>query len=249
MMNKALLTVVLAGGLTSAATAGTVRVSDIGGGVTLTSGPLGPEVFGNSQTSWTTTSMLSAHDSLRASGINTNMKITFLLADTTHGLSMMALIDEQQATPGTSEIGHVGMASVGQGANLAYLNAQGGDVVISPNGPGSRTAIGNFDWNFHGAGNAFAWADLQVGNTMTWRFHQIAGQALGLMTPATFQFVTWTGNNWSLVDIPAGQLSFTATGDFGFSSTVVTSIPLPAGAAMAGASLAMIPMIRRRRAV
>jgi hypothetical protein len=248
MMNKILLSVLVAGSVASVASAGTIRVADIGGGVTLTSGPLGPGVFGNSQTSWTTASLLSAHDSLRASGINTNMKVTILAADTTHGLSLMALIDEQQATQGVAAMGHLAMASVGHGANLAYLNAQGGDVTISPNGPMARTAIGNFDWNFHGAGNAFAWAGLETGNTMTWRFNQVVGQTMGLMSP-TFQFVTWNGTAWSVIDLPAGQLSFTGTNDYGFSTTVVTSIPLPAGAALAGTSLAMLPLIRRRRAV
>jgi hypothetical protein len=249
MMNKILLSVLLAGGCASVASAGSVRIADIGGGVTLNSGPLGPGVFGNAQTTWTDASMLSAHNSLRASGINTNMKVTFLLADTTHGLSMMALIDEQQAVAGAPAMGHIGMASVGHGSNLAYLNATGGDVTISPNGPGVRTAIGNFDWNFHGAGNAFAWADLQEGNTMTWRFNRVVGQTLGLSDPATFQFVTWTGANWATVAIDPNQLNFTASGDFGFSSMVVTSIPLPAGAALAGLGLGAIPMIRRRRAV
>lgn len=247
MTTKILLTLLVAGSAASVATAGSVRIADIGGGITLNSGPLGPGVFGNAQTSWTTTSMLSAHDSLRASGISTNMKITFLLADTTHGLSMMALIDEQQTTQGTVAMGHVGMATVARGNNLAYLNATGGDVVLSPNGPGVRTAIGNFDWNFHGQGNAFAWAALEAGNTMTWRFNEVVGQTLGLTDPNTFQFVSWTGTNWTLVNLPVSQVSFTDSGDFGFSATVVSSIPLPGGAALAGVGLGGLSLVRRRR--
>jgi len=139
------------------------------------------------------------------------------------------------------------MATVAHGNNLAYLNATGGDVVLSPNGPGVRTAIGNFDWNFHGQGNAFAWADLEVGNTMTWRFNEVGGQTLGLLDPNTFQFVSWTGTNWAIVNLPVSQLSFTASGDFGFSAVVTSVIPLPAGAAMAGLGLGVLPLVRRRR--
>jgi len=247
MMTKTLLAFALAGGLTSVASAGSVTVSDIGGGIVLNSGPMAPAVFGTDQPNWTTVSLMAANASLNASGINTNGKITILAADTTHGLALMALIDQQMAVEGATALGHVGMVSVGHGANLAYLNAAGGTVGVTPNGPGSRTASGSFDWNSNGGGNGFAWANLVTGNAITFRFNRIAGANLGLLDPGTFQFVTWAGSAWSLVNVPANELNFTATNDFGFSSTVVQGIPLPASAALAGCSLMGLSVIRRRR--
>jgi len=254
MMTKTLLTFALAGGLASVASAGSINISDIGGGIVLDSGPMTPGVFGNGQPNWTTASLMSANASLAASGINTNGKITIVAADTTHGMALMALVDQQTASEGENSPGHVGMVSVGHGANLAYLNAAGGSVVVSPNGPGSRTASGEFDWNSNGAGNGFAWANLAHGNAITFRFNRIADAALGLDDPRTFQFVDWNGSGWSLIPVSPELLSFSATDDYGFSATVETveggthGIPLPTGAAMAGASLLGLSVIRRRRA-
>jgi hypothetical protein len=249
-MTKTLLAFILAGSVVSAASAGTIRVSDIGGGITLTSGPMGPAVFGNDQTTWTNASLASANAALNGSGIATNMKITIVAADTTHGLSLMALIDQRVNVLGAEEDGHVGMVSVGHGDNLAYLNAAGGNIAIGPNAPGgSRTASGDFVWNMHGGGNGFAWANLLQGNTMTFRFNKIAGEALGLQENPTFQFATWNGNGWSVVPIPSNELSFTSSGDWGFSSTVLsaTAIPLPSTVGLASASLLGLPLLGRRR--
>ncbi len=251
-MTKTFLAFILAGSVASVASAGAIRISDIGGGITLSSGPLGPAVFGNDQTAWTNASLASANASLNASGVATNMMITIVAADTSHGLSLMALVDQRVTNVGAEEDGHVGMVSVGHGDNLAYLNAAGGSIAIGPNSPGgSRTASGNFVWNMHGGGNGFAWANLQGGNTMTFRFNKVAGQALGLQENPTFQFATWNGTGWALVPLPTNEVSFTATNDWGFSSTVISSgtfsIPLPSTVGMASASLLGLPLLGRRR--
>ncbi len=252
-MTKTLLLSVLVGTAASVASAGSIRIDDIGGGITLSSGPMAPAVFGNDQTTWTNTSLAAANASLNASGVSTNMMITIVAADTTHGLSLMALVDQRVDVLGAEQDGHLGMVSVGHGDNLAYLNAAGGNIAIGPNAPGgSRTASGNFVWNMHGGGNGFAWANLQGGNTMTFRFNKVAGQTLGLQENPTFQFATWNGTNWSVIPLPTNQVSFTATNDWGFTSTVISagtfSIPLPSTAGMASASLLGLPLIRRRRA-
>lgn len=247
MLTRIAVVCVLAGGLTSVAGAGTIRVSDIGGGINLNSGPLSPGVFGNDQTNWTDASLIAANNALSASGIATNGKVTFFAGDTTHGLALLALVDQTVAQRGGIELGHLAMTTSAHGDNLAYINALDGAVVVGPNNPVSRTAQGTFVWNFHGAGNGFAWANLEEGNTMTYRFNKIPEQTLGLMEPSTFQFATWNGNGWGVVPVSTSQLTFTSSGDWGFSSFVVSTIPLPGGAAMAGASLVGLAMLRRRR--
>jgi hypothetical protein len=186
----------------------------------------------------------SVHDSLHSSGIATDGKVTTLLADTDHGLSLLVLIDDQSANQGTDTEGHIHMTSFGNGASLAYISDVSSTVLITPNGPTSRLADGEMDWNSNGAGDGFGWANLQVGNTMTFHFDRISGSSLGLQDPRTFQFVTWTGAAWQTIAMPDQDASFTDAGQYGFSVTVV---PLPGAAWLGALSLGGIAAARRRR--
>lgn len=249
MLSKAFFAFVVAGGLMGAADAGQIMISDIGGGITLNSGPMGPSVFGNDQSVWTHASLASAHSLLNASGVETNGKITIVAADTTHGLAMMALFDQDTVGRTPIAMGNVELVTVAHGDNLAYLNSGANNVIISPNGPTSRTAMGTVQWNSNGGGNGFAWAALEVGNTMTFRFNKVPDMPLGLDDPNTFQFASWNGSSWSVIPLAPGEKSFTATDDYGFSAQVesITVVPLPSGSLLAGASLVGLAGLRRRR--
>ncbi len=108
-MTKTLLSFVLAGTIVSAASASDqIQVANIGGGIVMNAGPLGSQSFGNGQTTWTTASLAAVHASVNASGISTNGKITFVAAETDHGLAFMALVD-QQLIEGAASMGHVHM--------------------------------------------------------------------------------------------------------------------------------------------
>ncbi|MBX3379053.1 MAG: hypothetical protein KF805_03075 [Phycisphaeraceae bacterium] len=244
MNSKSLFAMVLAAGAASAVFAGQIQISNIGGGLVLNSGPLGGIAFPNAPSTWGLSSVASIHASLNASGVSTNGKITFVAADTDQGLAFMALID-QQFLEGPTALGNVHMDSVTNGANLAYMKDTAGNLTVSAVGPNSRIASGNFAWNSNGGGDAFAWAGLSDGNSMTFRFNSIMGEVLGLNDPSTFQFVTWTGTNWALAAVSADLLSFSDTNDFGFAATAV---PAPGVFAIAGAPLLGLSMIRRRRA-
>jgi hypothetical protein len=136
------------------------------------------------------------------------------------------------------------MASFGHGSNLGYINNVGASVIVTPNSPTSRLAVGDFTWDSLNSGDGFGWANLVVGNTMTFHFDRIAGSPLGLDDPNTFQFVTWTGTNWAVVPINQDQGSFSGTGQFAYGARV---IPLPGTAALAAAPLAALGLRRRRR--
>jgi len=228
--------------LASLATAGQIAVSSIGGGVMLNSGPFSSIAFGNAPQNWTSVSLGAVHASINAGGIATDGKVTFLAADTDRGLAMMALIDQQLA-PGSSSLGSIHMDTVANGSNLAYVNDAGGLVTVTPTSPNSRFATGNFSWNSNGSGDAFAWAGLAVGNSMTFRFNRIVGSPLGLMDPGTFQFINWTGSAWALIDVPQNLVSFSETDDFGFAATVV---PAPSMLLLMGGPLMGFSLIRRR---
>lgn len=242
MVNRSLLSLVLAGSIASMASASMIGISNIGGGLVLNSGSLGAAAFGNSETSWSQSSLAAVHAQLAASGVSTNGRITFLAADTDHGLAFMALIDEQ-LVEGAFDLGHVHMDSVGNPGNLAYLNDGFGNVSVTSGSGGSRIASGDFAWNSEGGGAGFAWSNLADGNTSTFRFNLIGGLALGLANPSTFQFVTWTGSAWAEIVVPADQLTFSLTNDYGFAATV---IPTPSILTMALAPMIGLSLIRRR---
>lgn len=243
MTSKVLISLLAAAGIAASCSAAQIGISAIGGGLVLNSGPLSTMAFGNGPNQWLGTSLASVHASINASGVNTNGKITFVAADTSAGLSFMALIDQELIT-GANNGGNVHMDSVADGGNQAFIKDTAGNVVVGTNGPNARIASGNFAWNSNGGGDGFAWANLASGNTTTFRFNMIANLALGLNASSPFQFVTWNGTNWAEVVVPAALLSFSSTDDFGFAATVL--IPTPGVLAVAG-----IPMLgfaaRRRR--
>ena len=243
MISRSLICLVLAAGSASAALAGQIQVSNIGGGVVLNSGPIGL-AFPGPASLWTTSSVAAIHASLNASGISTEGKVTFLAADTSQGLAFMTLFD-RQLVEGASVMGNLHMDSVANGTSLAYLKDTAGNITIGANGPNARIASGDFAWNSNGGGDAFAWAGLDNGNSATFRFNTLAGMNLGLDASSPFQFVTWTGSVWAVVSVPGGLLSFSATDDFGFA---ITAVPTPGVLAAMAAPMFGLSMIRRRRA-
>ncbi len=234
-----------AAGISTSAMAGSVTIGQVGGGITLNSGDLSATVFGAGQPNWSATSLASVHAALNADGVVTDNKVTTLLADTDHGLALLILIDSESGSAGGSNNAAIHMTSFGYGSNLAYINDVNESVLITPNSPTSRLATGNFSWDTMSNGDGFGWAELIIGNTLTFQFARLAGQALGLDDPNTFQFVTYTANGWQVVGIPQVDGSFTSGGQYGFAAVI---IPLPTTAAIAAAPLAGLGLIRRRRA-
>ncbi len=243
-MKSTCLALVLVGTAASAAFAGVINVSDIGGGIVLNSGPLSQVLLGPGQTNWTTPSLTAVHQSLNSSGVATNGKVSILAADTDRGLALIVLID-QMLNPGTAAPAFVHMDSIANGANLAFLMDTNGDVAVSGLSTNSRIASGDFSWNSNGAGDAFAWAGMIPGNSTTFRFNQLDDEVLGLNDPGTFQFVNWNGLSWNIVAVPTGLVSFSESGDFGFAASVV---PAPSAIALLGGPVLGLCFGRRRRA-
>lgn len=239
------LVAAMLGAAGSAAIAGSVVIEHVGGGITLTSGDLSSTVFGTVQPTWTNASLASVHAALNADGVNTDNKITTLLADTDHGLALLVLVDHETNSTGGSNNAAVHMASFGYGSNLGYVNDVNEALLVTPNSPTSRLAVGSFAWDSMINGDGFGWADLIVGNTLTFQFDRLAGAPLGLDDPNTFQFVTHTANGWRTVTLSTADTSFTDAGEFGFAAVV---IPLPGAAALAGLPLAGVAVRRRRHA-
>jgi hypothetical protein len=235
----------LASCIATVAPAGIIAVSDIGGGILLNSGPLVPGLFGNSETAWSTSALASVHAHLNSNGIATDGKITILAAETDYGISLMALIDAEIGESSTAALGHLHLDTVANGNNLAFANDAGGLITISPASSNARIASGSLEWNSNGGGDAFAWAGLLPGNSMTFRFNRTGIAQLGLNEPATFQFINWNGAAWGVVALPVGLQGFTSTGDYGFAASVL--VPAPSALMMCAAPLPLL--LRRRRAI
>jgi hypothetical protein len=132
------------------------------------------------------------------------------------------------------------MASSGS-AGLTYINNIAGTVGMSAGPNGGRVATANFAWNANGGGDAFAWANLRDGDTMSFRFLRPNG-GTGLLD--TFQFVTWGASGWELVQLPNSDSLFDSAGSYGFGGRVV---PLPSAFVMSAVPLVALAATRRRR--
>jgi hypothetical protein len=223
------------------ASAGTITISPASGDITLNSGDLSSTVFGGSKPAWGPGSLSSVHTALNNAGIDTEGKVTFVAADTSRGLALLVLIDREVAPPPPASTGHLEMASSGNGAGMTYINNIASTVTMTTGPAGLRTASADFQWNVNGGGDAFAWANLQEGNTMSFRFLRPSG-GTGLIEPATFQFVTWGQTGWELVSTQS-SMAFDQDGTFGFGGRVV---PLPSAVAMGALPLMAIGALRRR---
>jgi hypothetical protein len=226
----------------SSAFAGSITITPVGGGITLNSGDLTSTVFGSVKPTWGAGSLASVHNALNAAGIDTEGKVTFVPADTNHGLALLVLVDREVAPPPPASTGHLQMASSGVGSGLTYINNIASTVMLTTGADGSRVASANFVWNANGGGDAFAWANLHEDDAVSFRFLRPSG-GTGLIEPSTFQFVTWGANGWELAQLPAGDTLFDAEGSYTFGGRVV---PLPSAFAMGGLSLLAATAIRRR---
>src|SRR3954471_1456475 len=195
----------------TAALAGSVVVENIGGGISLHSRDLSATVFGAGAPTWSAASLASVHQSLALDGVVTNGKVTVLLADTDHGLALLTLIDQEAGAINPEAPAQLHMTSFANGNDLAYIHDVQG-TVQGVTGSFSNFATGDFGWNSNGAGDGFGWANLASGNTMTFHFDKVGGGSLGLDEPGTFQFVSWTGTHWSVINIPMADASFTEAG-------------------------------------
>jgi hypothetical protein len=181
-------------------------------------------------------------DALKTDGVTTDGMVTFLLADTADGLSFITLVDDATMGGDSGELNLLGMSSTAPSSTEYWINDLGFDIMDIDDPFGiNTTASGTFEWGDN-RGDAFAWSNLQDGDGVTFNFEEIEGGALVEGEP--FQFVTWNGDAWQVVET-AGWSNMAAVGQFAFS--FVTIVPLPAPVLLGLAGLAGVAAYRRRR--
>ncbi len=229
-------------GMAASAQAGKVVVDGIGGAVTMESATI-PGVFDASSPVFTNSALSAIHNDLKGKGITTDGVVTFILMDTTDGLTFAALVDDVTQPGGFNGFtASLGMSTTAPITGVDFINDANGDITQQLNpGNGTITSAGLFDWDADHLGDAFAWANLDAGDFVSFNFTEQDDTSAGLASTDTFQFVSWNGAEWEVV----ANGDFTNDGQFAFSFTV---LPVPAAALMGVAGLAGVVIRRRRQA-
>jgi hypothetical protein len=229
-------------GVAGTAQAGSVVIDAVGGPIILRSGDLADLLSAGALNDFTTPENKAVCDVLRADGVATDGMITFLLADTSDGLSFITLVDDAAAEGESGELNTLGMSSTAPSSTEYWINDLGYDILDIDDPYGiNTTASGMFEWGDN-RGDAFAWSNLQDGDGVTFNFEEMEGQAL--VDDEPFQFVTWNGDAWQVIET-AGWSDIAAIGQFAFS--FVTIVPLPAPLLLGLAGLTGVAVYRRRR--
>jgi len=240
MKNSHVMILAMIGGLgfAGAAQAGSVVIDAVGGPIMLKSGDLSGLLAGADPHTFSSPENRDVLNALQADGISTDGMITFLLADTSDGLGFITLVDDDTVGGDAGPANLLGMSSTALSSTEYWINDYGYDILSIDDPFGiTTTASGTFEWG-ENRGDAFAWTNLQDGDGVTFSFEEIEGSALVGEDP--FQFVTWDGDGWQVVD----TADWTENGQFAFS--FVTIVPLPAPVLLGMAGLAGLAIHRRR---
>jgi hypothetical protein len=225
--------------------AGTVTVDSSSlGSITLNSGTLN-NVFGNNPTKFTWQALKKAHNQLNNAGISTEGMVTIVLADTDAGLSLLALVDDENGPPGNGKDTTLSVNADAPSDSMVFVNSLADEADISDDGSSMNVDM-DFFWDSEKRGDAVAWAGLGQGDEGDFSFEVVAGEDgtfQGLNESNTFQFVSFGANGWEVVangSFLEGVFGF----DFAFSGSVV---PIPPAALLGFAGLAGVALLRRSR--
>ncbi len=249
------LSVALAALLASAgsAFAGTAYITGDGFDFYMDSGNL-PGTAGSASHFLSGPELRGLHQSLNAAGISTDGVVTFVLANTDAGLSLFALVDNNNVAGGNAIDAVLGMTSTTVASAGYVMNDLGVDIAGYSTDGSTQTLFGDYFWHPDGGADGMAWTGLQMGDTGTFDFSAILGEQnqdgpagagnnstfAGLAASDTFQFITWNGSAWQ--SIMNG--SFNEVGMFSFAFAIV---PLPPALALGLAGLGIVAVARKRR--
>lgn len=239
---SALAVAAVAGG----ASAGSARVAvnGLNNDFVIHSADLSGFVFGqgNNAPNFTTTVLAGIHGHIAANnsqGISTSGFITYILAETSHGLSFVSLVDnETNQGPANLNASLFMTANVSDGVDAWINDTNSDNIAVNLNDPINH-ATGTFGWDSNNHGDGFAWSGLTKDDVITQQF----GGATGTATGFDVQFLSWDESAGEWTRVYLGDDVFANGGQFGF---VVTIIPLPGAAVMGLAGLAGLGILRRR---
>jgi len=234
-MKHVLIASIAAAAVCGSTLADSVIINGLGGPVTMNSFSM--DILENAPSVFSDADMDSVHDSLHASGIVTDKRVTFVLLNTAAGLTFATLVDDPNASGSSSYQSTLNMSTTAPSSTDWYVNeSQDVDQVLDPYNI-TTTIEASFRWAHRTDADGFAWANLDAGDSSAFEFER--GSGSGLIN-APFQFASWNGSSWELVACPGWD----QCGQFAFCFTVV---PLPAALALGAAGLGGVIALRRRK--
>ena len=213
-----------------------IQINNASGSVQLHSQSM--ELLSSTSPYLSTTDLSIARSALSDWGISTDGKITILPVNTSQGLSLFTIIDNELGGGDTGSDASLGLVTTASSTLGMFINDADQDsweLIGSPFG--SQTLGATFSWDSSGSGDGFAWTDLSYGDAVSYSFTDLDGDG-GAIDAEAFQFVSRDAiEGWGI----ASTNGFKVDGTSVFTGLV---IPAPPAALMLTA-LAM--GLRRRR--
>ncbi|MFP4145703.1 MAG: hypothetical protein ACLFV3_11230 [Phycisphaeraceae bacterium] len=235
-------------GLGNAAQAASVVIDSAGGAVQIRSKDMAADVFGGfTNPVFNTDVLASIHDDIDTYGaadITTDNMITVVALETSHGLTLVNLVDQQlnsadRPTFSTHDA-EIGFQSSANYSAVGWINDEGGDIEEDRDETSealdNRTFTGLFTWQSEGYGDGFAWSNLATDDFIETTFRDPSSLF------SEIQFLSWDGQQWSTAGSKdrSGEI-------LGYNATVA---PTPAAFAAGLPALALLGLgygLRRRR--
>jgi hypothetical protein len=177
-------------------------------------------LFADGSQTFTTGDLEALHTMLNTWGIDTDGKITVLPLNTSHGLTLVTLIDEERGAGDISFDSSIGVSSTGSNALGMFINDSTDDnrTIIESPFFNSQTLGTTFVWDSAESGDGFAWTDFTMGDTVSYTFTELDADSLDELA---FQFASWENDSWGIVSVDA----FKANGTNVFTGMVIPAPP------------------------
>ena len=234
-----LLTLVTSLCITSSAISEYISLSGSSGSYDLYAGNFAGILGGNNnQFSMSDLDILAA--TLNGDGIDTQGKLSFIVASTDAGLSFIGLFD---GVATNNPIGSIPDQFLGlstttnMGTDWFATGDTGSESWWYDMGNGTQMVNSMLGWDHGQTSAGFAWGDVQEAEAGTMNLYDID---LTQFAPEPIQFITFQDNQWSV----AGTADFSVLGQYAFSYQLV-----PAPGAIALLVLAGLSGQRRRRRI
>ena len=175
---------------------------------------------------------------LQNDGIETEGRLSFLLASTDAGLSFIGLFDgiEENDPSGSDPDQLLGVsATAGSSTDWFASGDLGSDVDWYDMGNNTQLVTALLAWEHGQTSAAFAWSDVRDARSGTTNLYDVDFTEYA---PEPIQFITYSGNQWEV----AGQAAFSVLGQYAFSYQFV-----PAPGALSLLVIAGFSANRRRR--
>ncbi|MBC8202585.1 MAG: hypothetical protein H8E91_02035 [Planctomycetes bacterium] len=214
-----------------------VSIDTVDGSFNLEAGQIGG-ILGGSDTSFTMSELDILAQVLQNDGIETEGRLSFLLASTDSGMSFIGLFGGVPInTPsGSVPDQFIGIsATTGSDTNWFASGDTGSDVDWYDMGNNTQLVTALLAWDDDQTSAGFAWGDVTAAQNGTTNLYDVDFTEYA---PDPIQFITYGDDGWSVAE----QAAFSVLGQYAFSHQFV-----PAPGAIALLALAGLSAGRRRR--